>query len=338
MAMILVSLPYDGGVATVYRDDEGTWLNGTLLDQRPGREGVGGGRWAVGGLLPPGASRAIVEGEEAVTRGGAWLAVIDAPGMFGEPAVRYEAADGTIVRPQLPADWARELVADADEPCPACGGAKWERVTPTDDSRGTHGWPTGAERPAPVIVCVRCGHEESEGTWFAATGEDPDAAVEDRRPPGRPTPDGLDFPVYALSGAAAEMTGQGWDTAGVHSVTISHDGVRIETGALRHAYVDAREASADALTAVVHDADPPRWKPGSRAAMALRLRRRDRAVASRVARALPFSVEIPVDGEPVRFDGVRCEAGWAAVGRTENVQITIGARRIAPEAVALRRL
>jgi hypothetical protein len=56
--MILVSLPYDGGIAEVYRDDEGTWLDGTLLDQRPGREGVGGGRWAVGGVLPPGASRA----------------------------------------------------------------------------------------------------------------------------------------------------------------------------------------------------------------------------------------------------------------------------------------
>jgi hypothetical protein len=97
--MILVSVPYDGGIAKVYRDDEGTWLDGCLLDQRPGREGIGGGRWAVGGLLPPGASRAIVEGVEAATRGGAWLAVIDAPGMFGEPAVRYEAADGTVVRP-----------------------------------------------------------------------------------------------------------------------------------------------------------------------------------------------------------------------------------------------
>ena len=31
-------------------------------------------------------------------------------------------------------------------------------------------------------------------------------------------------------------------------------------------------------------------------------------------------------------------AGWAAVGRTETVQITIGAHQIEPEAVALRRL
>lgn len=336
-AMILVSLPYDGGIAEVYRDDEGTWLGGTLLDQRPAREGIGGGRWAVGGLLPPGASSAIVEGEQAATGGGAWLALIDAPGMFDEPAVRFEAADGTIVRPELPADWAREPVADADEPCPACGGAKWERVTPTDDSRGTQG-PPGAERPVPVIVCVRCGHEVSEGVWFAPVGEDPGVPVENYQPPERPTIDGLGFPVYALAGADAQMTGHGWDAAGVHSVTMSCDGVQIETEALRHAYFDAREASARVLMTLLHNADPPRWGSGSPAAMALRLRARDRAVVTRVARSESFTLDLPVDGEPVRFEGLRCQDGWAAVGRTEEVQITIGAHQITPEAVALRRL
>ena len=335
--MVLVSLPYDGGIAKVYRDDEGTWLDGTLLGRRPGREGIGGGRWAVGGLLPSGASRAIVEGEQAATGGGAWLALIDAPAMFCEPAVRYEDADGTIVRPELPADWARESVADADEPCPACGGGAWERVTPSDDSSGTQG-PPGAERPVPVIVCVRCGHEESEGAWFAPLGEDPGVPVESYQPPERPTLDGLDFPVYALAGADAEMTGQGWGAAAVHSVTMSHDGVQIETEALRHAYSDAREASAFALTTVLHNAAPPRWGSASTAAMALRLSSRDRAVAARVARAQRLTVDLLVDGEPVRFEGLRCRAGWAAVGRTENVQITIGAHEIAPEAVALKRL
>ena len=335
--MILVSLPYQGGIAEVYRDDEGVWLGGTLLDRRLACEGIGGGRWAVGGLLPPGASSAIVEGAEAATGAGAWLALIDTPGMFDGPAVRFEAADGKIVRPELPADWARELVADADELCPACGGAKWERVTPTDDSCGTQG-PPGAQRPVPVIVCVRCGHEESEGTWFAPVGEDPGVPVENHQPPERPTLGGLDFPVYALAGAGAEMTGQGWDAAGAHSVTVSHDGVQIETQALRHAYFDAREASAGALTTVLHNADPPRWGSGSPAAMALRLSARDRRVATRVARSEPFTVELPVDGEPVRFEGLRCQAGWAAVGRTEDVQVTIGAHQIAPETVALRRL
>jgi len=335
--MILVSLPYDGGIAEVHRDDEGTWLGGTLLDRRPAREGLGGGRWAVGGLLPAGASSAIVEGEVAATGGGAWLALIDAPVMFALPAVRYEAADGRIVRPELPDDWAREPVADADEPCPACGGAKWERVTPTDDSRGTQG-PPGVERPVPVIVCVRCGHEESEGTWYAPVGEDPGVPVESRRPPKRPTLGEVDFPVYTLAGADAEATGRGWDAAGVHSVTMGHDGVEIETETLRHAYLDAREASGRALMTVLENADPLRLRSGSPAAMALRLCAHERAVAGRVARSEPFTVELPVDGEPVRFEGLRCQAGWAAVGRTADVQVTIGAHGIAPEAVALRRL
>jgi hypothetical protein len=254
---------------------------------------------------------------------------------LGEPAVRYEAADGTIVRPQLPADWAREPVADADEPCPACSGATWERVTTTDPSRGTQG-PPGAERPVPLIVCVRCGHEEREGAWFAPVGEEADVRVESNRPPERPTLDGLDFPVYALAGIDAEMTGRGWDAAGVHSVTVSHEGVQIETEALRHTYFDAREESARALMEVLANADPPRWGSGSPAAMALRLRSHDRAVATRVARSETLSVDLPVDGEPVRFEGLRCQPGWAAVGRTENVQITIAAHQIAPDAVALR--
>ena len=185
---------------------------------------------------------------------------------------------------------------------------------------------------------MRCGHEEAEGTWYAPLGEDPGVAIEDYRPPERPTPTALGFPVYVLAGADAEMSGHGWDAVGVHSVTMNHDGVQIETEALRHAYFDAREASAQALTTVVRNADPPRWESGSSAAMALRLSARDRAVAARVARSEPFSVDVPVDGRSVRFQGLRCEVGWAAVGRTDDVQLTIGARGIAPKAVALRRL
>jgi len=335
--MILVSLAYDGGTAEVYRDDDGTWLGGTRLDDRPAREGIGDGSWAVGGLLPPRASRAIVEGLEAATGGGAWLAIIDAPGVFGVPAVRFETADCTIVRPELPAAWAREHVADADEPCPACGGTTWERVTPTDDSRGTQG-PSGAERPVPVIVCVRCGHEESEGVWFAPIGKDPGVAVESHGPPEWPPLDGLVFPVYVLAGSDFEITGHGRDAVGVHSVTTSHDGVEIETEALRNAYFDAREGSAIALTTLVADADPPRWGSGSAAAAALRLSARDREVAARVAQSEPFAVELLVDGELVRFQGLRCHVGWAAVGRTRDVQLTIGARGIAPEAVVLLRM
>lgn len=129
-------------------------------------------------------------------------------------------------------------------------------------SAGTQG-PRGAERPVPVIVCVRCGYEESEGVWYAAVEGDRGVPLVRHALPERPPPDRLDFPVYTRAGAAASMTGHGWNVDGV--------------GATRR-------------------------RP------------------------------------PVRFEGLRCQAGWAAVGRTEDVQITIAARHVAPEAVDRRRL
>jgi hypothetical protein len=365
--MILVSLYYDGGMAAVYRDADGTLLGagpakdggdtaslgGTLLDTLPASVGVGDGRMVVGGLLPHGASRAIVDGKRAVTGNGAWIAIIDAP-MGYELAARYEAGDGTIVPPKLPAGWTREPVSDADEPCPACGAVTWERVTPTDVSRGSHGPPGGPMRPSAVIVCTRCGHEVGEGAWYGPSRLTPGAlrapwrglsALRHRRSrrsmrPGPPAPaiDELDFPVYALVGANPELTGRGWDPEGVHSVTMSDDRAEIKTRALRRAFLDAGEESALALRSVIQDAEPVKWGRGSHAARALRIHAHARAVAARVTRAEPFAVELPVDGEPVRFAGLRDPAGWAAVGDTAEVRIVIAASRIRPDALALRRL
>jgi hypothetical protein len=360
--MILVSLRYANGVAAVYREADETWLGagpaedegdvgslgGMLLDSGPGRVGIGGGRWAAGGLLPPGASDAVVEGRRAVTGHGAWIALVDAPGPHYEFAARYEARDGTIVRPPLPANWAREPVRDADEPCPACGAVTWERVTPTDDSRGTQGPPGGPMQPSAVVVCTRCGHEVGEGAWYGpgSGGRAPWRrwrAVRQRRKLRRHMPEppalhDVGFPVYALAGAAAEEGGHGWDREGMHSVTMRHDGVEVTTRALRHAFTEAGEESVRALRSVIEEADPLDWGRGSHAARALRIHAHARAVAARAARAEPFAAELPVDGESVRFAAVRDPAGWAAVGETNQVRIVIAARRVAPEAIVLRRL
>ena len=119
----------------------------------------------VGGLLPPGASRALFEGEPAVSGNGAWIAITNALAGGAEVAARYEAGDGTIVRPALPAGWAHEPVSDADEPCSACGAVTWEHVTPTDGSRGMSRSNGGPLRPSAVVVCLRCGHEVHAGAW-----------------------------------------------------------------------------------------------------------------------------------------------------------------------------
>jgi hypothetical protein len=365
--MILVSLEYDGGMAAVSRDAEGSWLGaaraghdgditprgGTLLDTRPASFGVGDRRTVVGGLLPPGASHAVVEGTRAATGNGAWIALVDALGLGYELVARYEAGDGAIVRPSLPVGWAREPVPDADEPCPACGAATWERVTPTDNSRGSGG-PLGSRpRPTAVIVCVRCGHEVGEGTWYGSGGSNPGAlripwsplrpvrrwwSLRSLRPGRAKANHKLDFPVYALIGADAEPAGQGSGPDGVHSLTMRQRQAEITTHALRHAPFEAVEESAHALTSVIQNTEPLEWGHGSNAARALRIRAHGRAIAARVARAESFVVDLPVDDAAVRFTGLRDPAGWAAVGETTEVRIVIAASRIDPETLVLRKL
>jgi ribosomal protein L37AE/L43A len=330
---ILVSLRYAGGIAAVYRDGHHAWLGagpdtdslgGTLLDARPAHVGMPGGRAVAGGLLPPGATSAIVAGVRAETGNGAWVAIVAPVGH--EPAVRYEAADGTTVRPPLPAGSAREPVRDADEPCPACGAATWERVT----SAG-----------AAVIVCTRCGHEVDEGAWDGVGRRRRLRLRLGRRrprvtPPAPPAIDGLDFPIYTVAGARGERAGQGWDRDGVHSVTLRHDAVAVTTRAPRRAFIPVQDECARALTSVIDDVEPMRSGRGSHAARALRIDAHRRAVAVRVARAEPFAADLPVDGERVRFSGLRDAAAWAAAADTTRARIVIAARGVAPEAVALQ--
>ena len=89
---------------------------------------------------------------------------------------------------------------------------------------------------------------------------------------------------------------------------------------------------------VIHDAEPVSWGSASNAARALRIQAQRRAVAARVSRAEPFAAELRVDGAPVRFAGLRDQAGWAAIGHTAQVRIVIAARGIEPGAVVLRKV
>jgi hypothetical protein len=121
----LVTLQHPGGVARVHRDADGqVWLSGmdafggTLIDGRFTVAGIVDGLVA-GGLLPSGATRAVLEGAPTHVGGGAWLGRID--DRFDTPAVRFEDDAGNVVRPPLPSAWPVEPVPDADAPCPACG-------------------------------------------------------------------------------------------------------------------------------------------------------------------------------------------------------------------------
>ena len=206
---VLVSVQTNGGHAGVLRDqDAAIWLSwridrlgGPRLDDyRPDHLGLPDDRTLIGGRLPPSAVGAEAVDDAgrrttAVTGEGAWIAVLDQP-IHGPraPACCWDAS-GATVAPELPADWPRTRIADANEPCPACGRTVWDEVTPTDDSRGMRSIPgtnpprrpptddhyAGME-PTPFVVCCACGHEESIGTMMRfCSASDEDAAENKRR-------------------------------------------------------------------------------------------------------------------------------------------------------------
>jgi hypothetical protein len=130
---VLVSVRTKDGLAGVLRDEDGAmWLSwridslgGPRLDDyRPDHLGLPDDRTLIGGRLPPGAvgAEAVDDAGRRITAAagqGAWVAVLDQPIQGPRaPAWCWDAC-GAPVAAELPADWPRTRVADAQEPCPA---------------------------------------------------------------------------------------------------------------------------------------------------------------------------------------------------------------------------
>jgi hypothetical protein len=341
---VLVALPYDGGRAEVVRDGRGTLLVGSVEQDggteirdaaaaRMALEGVAGGRFVVGGLLPPGAVRAVAiapsgEPVEAVCGGGAWLA-IGPSGDFDAPPVRFDDAAGEPVRPALPEAWPREPVADTTVACFACGASEWERITPTDFSRGSHRRGGGPEEPTPVIACVRCGHEERQGAWFGGEHPVPDQEQirrhrERRRREEQRVLGGVDFTVYALVAAAApELGGWGTDIHRVTEVTLRYDGVEVTSAFLSGGGLeDPVQRARDAFFASAGRTEED-WPELSPAALTLLIRERERRRVAALMTARPASVEIDVDGQAVPFTAFGTDGSWAMAANLDGAYVTI---------------
>jgi hypothetical protein len=359
----LVSVLHAHGTAGVWRGPDGrrwlsAWLEhggGTLLeDTAPPSIASIGELTVQGGVLPPGAATAHViddtrEWHDAATAAGVWVVVL-AQHSHGASPVLYRDADGRPVRPQLPSDWSVEPVPDANGSCPACGGARWERVTPTDtESRGGFGTAGGGMAPSSVLVCVVCGHEEPIPTFFGASGGDwddtPDDEVEmaSHRTPPRALA-GVDFPVYAIGGRDARLGGYGSSSAGIDSVDVAHgspeDGPWIVVSTERGQQMEsdatvAREALGNALSST----DEPWPHDLSEAALSLWLHTRDRDRRRLAAEAPLEPIALPVDGSPVEFQLVRSGEHWAAAARVaDDLGVTVSACGIDPSDLALERM
>ncbi len=343
------------GEHVVLTDDVDGARGGTVLsDHRPAVTGIED-LTVQGGLLPPGATAVEVvdrlgERVSAAVANGAWVALLDGPVDGRDHPVRFTARAGeTVHRAPLPAEWPRTEVADAGEPCPACGAAVWDEVVPLDRSRGSRG-SGGAMDPTPVVVCRVCGHEEVEGSIMRLAAPDnappPDpealrAAAELRRDHVRMALTDLPFPVFAAAGRHPEYDGSGSRGNEPTSIRISHgEALSVETSVDELRLRSDREQARQALEHLLWDVGLRSRFPddASDAAVSLWFAARRREGQQAAARAAGHSAVFRVDGRSEVFEVVESGERWAAFGWLGEVAVTITARGIDPESVVLERL
>jgi hypothetical protein len=373
---VLVSIEHAGERFGVVRDRAGSaWLSDStkricgprLDDFLPELIGLADDRTLIGGLLPPGAVSAEVvddagERHQAVTANGAYVTALD-QAASGEPRpVCCRDDQGTPVAPALPASWARAAVLDAEEPCPACGGATWDEVRPTDESRGSRGGPDGRMEPTPIVVCRSCGYEESVGSWMTferRPDADPEAAARARRAYEQAQRERhrallaeVKFPIYAAEGLSASIAGHGGPSTGTgdaHRVTQirvvqpakAHGPVPriiIET-ALNDRFAGSEQALARReLEGWLVDAMPPPNVERSEAGRAIAWHSVDRERRMLVARALPRERSLLLDDRPESFGFLEVGQRWVAVRKLAALTISVSANEIKPDSLGLKPL
>jgi hypothetical protein len=380
---VLVSVQTSDGSAGVLRDEDGAmWLSwridglgGPRLDSyRPDHLGLPDDRTLIGGRLPPGAVGAEAVDDAgrritAVVGGSAWIAVLDQPIQGPRAPVWCWDATGAPVAPDLPQDWPRTRVADANEPCPACGRTVWDEVTPADDSRGMRSIPgtnppgrpprddhyAGME-PTPFVVCCACGHEESIGAMMRFSSTSDEDAVENKRrfqeaqqrirDSQRESLATVRFPIFTDQGWPATMSGSGASDDVVSSVTVQHgtradqpgSTLRIETAQNdRHRDSEYAQARAE-LDHWLHSKGSDLPTDRSDAGLIVAWRRHDRERRRRAATATRGEVRLRVNGGLESFCYLRSDDCWVAVHQRASQTLTIAAQHVDPASIDLRPL
>ena len=351
-------------VGGVVRVDGMAWLTDDV--ERGACSGLDGGRATVmqpsldetlqGGLLPPGAVAAHVIDDAGARRAaacanGAWVVLLERECAGRVSPVCFTDADGGLIAPELAVGWPRTPVADADEPCPACGEIGWDEVVASDGSRGMHGVDM---RPAPFVRCRACGHEESIGIYAVAEsgGPEPDDAEHARlvqaararvRRDARDALEGLRFPVYALRDRPGRIDGWGSSNGVTSQITVAHGArpgdpgpqLRIMTEQERHAYESELARARSALAGALMEDLGPCPEDRSHAALAVWLHVREREHLRRAAQAQVEQRTFLVDDDAVPFVFVASGNRWVAVARRGDLTITIAARDVEPVGIEL---
>lgn len=232
---ILVSIEHRWGTAAVgWAGLHGLlWLS-SLADRGPGTglvgyetaiEGLADEHTVQGGRLPPGATAAEVVDDTgrrvpANVANGAWIVVVDQEADDTLPVRFFDDSGQAVARP-WPEEWPREPVADADEPCPACGGTSWSMLTrvgntfdldePDDEDWG----------PSRMVVCDTCGNGSTMGSFISFDRDEDDEVpseemqragwemLEARENAAKAALEKLSFPIYQAKGAETRLLGWG---------------------------------------------------------------------------------------------------------------------------------
>jgi hypothetical protein len=331
---------------------------------QPIRLGLSEGRMLFGGLLPPrtvsceAVEATGVRKDVAVAEGA--YAVIFEDGEPGEPALGYRDAAGAFVPRPMPAQYPKQPVADAEEPCPVCGQVQYDVHFPTEGWRGGRGMKgTDTFVPNPLVVCRVCGHQEQSGGIYRygrADDADEDEATRAARIARLRAKQAeqswhankimlmaVTFPIYAVEGWLARINGSGSHGDDLTQVTIAHaeampDPVfvprpRIEVTTSIDPYMrgELEIARETFKLRVETDANRQPTDGLSDAALTLWFRASARRRAAESHKAAVSETEIMIDGELQPFVTVGTpNACWVAVRHHHHFTITITAKQIDP--------
>ena len=231
----------------------------------------------------------------------------------------------------------REPIADADAPCPRCGGRAWLLIERRAEP----------ERPFTrwrALACAGCG--AAEGWGSAGRARPGRAAPPPRNPrdelralglPEHPTVEDVcraaPFPVFAPAAGTAKLLGTAYGAGVITEVTVAARGVEVSSRPVERS--DPEWRARDRLEGLLED---KQTAPRSDAAWELHAADASRRARARAARPPAREAMIDVDGVPVAFVLVEDGGSWAAAADVAEHRVTISARRARIAGVALRTL
>lgn len=309
------------------------------------------GRCVLGGLAPAGAVTVEVRADDGAVlasalAGGAWVAESVGRARPHRPVLLWRDADGSVVRPTLPTGWRREPVVDVPVRCPACDAADWEVVTP-DDPGARGGWEDddGVEHAIPVVVCVRCGHEEAQvgSVVFSAVEDDEEPSPAERRRAERWSAaerrrrtralEAIDFPILRIAGAGAvALAGYAGGGRGTDQVTVRCGEVELESTREDDGDHDRLWRALEHLVHVARHRSRTTWPVDPSAPVAaLLMAAEDRAARVAAAESRTVAVVMRRAGrDPLTAEGRANAAGWAVQARWDDVHLLASGTGVVP--------